>query len=114
MPPLKFHPGTPVGPFASDPARTMNGWEVQHIFREMVVTELRRSPLNRMRRKRIIQFAAALGINPIQAGKLVQQAHVIAGTESRRSTRSIRFIPAHLQEVDYESVIEQRRFVIWM
>ncbi len=52
----------------------MNAWERQQIFREMVTQQLRNGPLSRYRRKRVVQFAAHLGINAVLAGRLVQQA----------------------------------------
>ena len=52
----------------------MNAFERQQIFREMVVQQLRNGPLSRIRRRRIVQFAAKLGITAVLAGRLVQEA----------------------------------------
>jgi hypothetical protein len=56
------------------PATTMNAWERQQVFREMVLHQLRNGPLSRRRRKTIVQYAACLGINAVLAGRLVQEA----------------------------------------
>lgn len=53
----------------------MDAWERQQIFREMVVQQLSNGPLNRNRRRRLVQYAAGLGINATQAGNLIQQAY---------------------------------------
>ncbi len=53
----------------------MDAWERQQIFREMVIQQLRNGPLNRNRRRQLVRYAAGLGINAVQAGHLIQQAH---------------------------------------
>ncbi len=85
----------------------MDPWERQQIFREMVAQQLRNGPLNRnRRRRRLVQYAAGLGISPVQAGNLIQQAHRqaeaaspvrssllrIAGSESNGTTWQMLFI----------------------
>lgn len=81
-------------------AMPMNAWERQQIFREMVVHQLQQGRLSTGRRKRIVQYAACLGIDARLAGRLVQEAH---RTFERRQQRdrldnhappALRLVPA--------------------
>jgi hypothetical protein len=47
--------------------------EGRTIFREMVRGETRNGPLNQRRRKRLIQYAAALELTAVEAGRIVTQ-----------------------------------------
>lgn len=54
--------------------RTTDGWarlDTQSIFREMVAQELRAGRLSRAGRRRVVQYAAQLGLSAVQAGKLI-------------------------------------------
>jgi hypothetical protein len=64
----------------------MDAFERQQIFREMAVGQLRNGPLSTRRRRTLVQFAAGLGINATQAGRLVQQAQAIAAKQSPKLT----------------------------
>lgn len=52
----------------------MDAWERQQTFREMVVTLLQNGPLSTRRRRQLVQYAAALKINPVLAGRLIAEA----------------------------------------
>jgi len=54
---------------------TMDAWERQQVFREMVARMLRDGPLSARRRRHLVQYAAALDINAVLAGRLIDQAH---------------------------------------
>lgn len=56
------------------PRPTMDAWERQQTFREMVARHLMNGSLTRARRKSIVQYAAMLGINAVLAGRLLEQA----------------------------------------
>jgi hypothetical protein len=47
--------------------------ESRNIFREMVRGETRNGPLNHRRRKRLIQYAAALELTAVEAGGIVTE-----------------------------------------
>jgi hypothetical protein len=47
--------------------------EGHNIFREMVRGEARNGPLTATRRKRLIQYAAALRLSPMQASRIVTE-----------------------------------------
>lgn len=47
--------------------------EGRTIFREMVRGETRNGPLNTRRRKRLIQYAAALELTAVEAGRIVTE-----------------------------------------
>ena len=114
MQPFKLHPGPAADTRAPSLDLVMNPWETQHVFREMVVMEVRHGKLNRSRRRRIIQFAARLGISPVQAGHLVQQARRLVAHESPRAMRSFKSSPPDLRYVDLDDRpwLERWRFVI--
>lgn len=44
------------------------------VFREMVIGELRCGPLTRMRRRRLVQYAARLDLSAVEAGRLIREA----------------------------------------
>lgn len=48
--------------------------ERQRIFREMVMAEMRNGSLSAMRRVRLVQFAARLGLSSLEAGSLISDA----------------------------------------
>lgn len=53
---------------------TMDAWERQQVFGEVVVLELRNGRLSTLRRKRLVQYAATLDISATLAGRLIEQA----------------------------------------
>lgn len=66
--------------------------EGRTIFREMVRGETRNGPLNARRRKRLIQYAAALELTAVEAGRIVTQ--VCQEEALRRGETPIEFPPA--------------------
>ena len=52
----------------------MDAWERQQVFREMAGQLMRNGPLSTSRRRRLVQYAAALDINATLAGRLIEQA----------------------------------------
>ncbi len=73
--PIKFVSGKLSDEANPRPRATMDDWERQQVFREMVVSLLRNGPLSHRRRRQIIQYAAALNITPVLAGRLIDEAH---------------------------------------
>ena len=49
--------------------------EGREVFREMVRAEMRNGYLSPTRRKRLIQYAAAFDLTPIEAGKIVTEVY---------------------------------------
>ncbi|MEE9295470.1 MAG: hypothetical protein V3W34_10985 [Phycisphaerae bacterium] len=76
----------------------MNAWERQQVFREMVGYQLRQGRLSRGRRRRIVQYAACLGINAIQAGRLVQEAHRLHEQRSTAVAPVLRYDSGQVEE----------------
>jgi hypothetical protein len=54
--------------------RPMSRFELHAVFREAVRWELSRGRLSKWRRKRLVQYAAALRISAVEAGQLIQEA----------------------------------------
>ncbi len=52
--------------------------EKRDVYYEMIASELRNGRLTRARRKRIIQYAAHLGLNAVEAGRLITQCGELA------------------------------------
>ena len=61
---------------------TMDAWERQQVFREMVAGQLRNGPLSGLRRRQLVQYAAVLDINAVLAGRLIAQARKLAGADA--------------------------------
>lgn len=59
---------------------TMSLWEKRNVFREMVSTTCRNGSVSAWRRRQLVQYAAKLGLHPVQAGKLVEDAQATAAT----------------------------------
>lgn len=57
---------------------TMSLWEKRNVFREMVATTCGNGRLTAWRRRQLVQYAATLGLHPVQAGKLVEDARATA------------------------------------
>ena len=55
-------------------ARPMSRFELHAIFREVVLWELACGNLSARRRRRLVQYAAALRISAAEAGQLIQEA----------------------------------------
>jgi hypothetical protein len=55
-------------------ARPMSRFELHAIFREVVLWELACGNLSARRRRRLVQYAAALHISAAEAGQLIQEA----------------------------------------
>ncbi len=66
----------------------MNVWERQQLFRELAVLEMRHGPLTRRRRRQLVQYAACLEINAVQAGRLVEEACKIVGRRMSEAAQS--------------------------
>jgi|GEM_PF-3334066 len=45
--------------------------EMRDVYYELIASELRNGRLTRARRKRIIQYAAHLGLNAVEAGRMI-------------------------------------------
>jgi len=56
--------------------------EGHQIFKEMVRAELRNGPLAPHRRKRLIQYAAALQLKPLEASRIITSICRVEGMES--------------------------------
>lgn len=60
----------------TDAEPTVGGWarlDTETIFRELIAQELRAGRLTRAGRKRIVQYAAQLGLSAVDAGRLIEQ-----------------------------------------
>ncbi len=55
------------------------------IFKEMVRAELRNGPLAARRRKRLIQYAAALQLRPLEASRIITSISIATGQEPERT-----------------------------
>ncbi len=83
-------------------AARMNFWERRELFRELVLVQLRQGPLSKKRRRALVQYAAVLGVNAVDAGRLVQQAlkiqHALKTHQKRqeRSSPDLHIVPTQL------------------
>lgn len=55
-------------------SRPMSPHDLQTVFREAAKWELSNGSLSQRRRKRLVQYAAALQISAVDAGRLIQEA----------------------------------------
>jgi hypothetical protein len=76
------------------------------IFREMVRGEARNGRLSATRRKRLIQYAAALQLTPVQAGRIVTEV-------CREFDHPSEFEPPVLYRV-VEAAAAPKRWPIWL
>ncbi len=75
--------------------------DTEEIFRRLIVDELRGGRLTPMRRRRIVQYAAQMGLSARQAGRLIetcrgQALHSTDPTERRRAFRLVEPEPTHI------------------
>lgn len=54
--------------------RPMPAAQARRVFREMALWELHNGVLNARRRRRLVQYAAALHLSAVDAGRLIQEA----------------------------------------
>ncbi len=80
MPIYPFNRDDSAKPIHSGP-RFSRG-ECHEIFKEMVRAELRNGPLAPRRRKRLIQYAAALQLRPLEASRIITSISRAVGHES--------------------------------
>lgn len=78
-------------------SRKLDPWESQQIFREMAVSLLGRGTLSSRRRRMLVQYAAALGINAVLAGRLLEQARAEHARRVAAAVASLRFVPVPVQ-----------------
>ncbi|MFQ5490443.1 MAG: hypothetical protein ACE5GE_06950 [Phycisphaerae bacterium] len=62
--------------------------QARHVFREMVVWELSNGRLSAWRRRRLVQYAAALHLSAVDAGRLIQEAHDAFNVQHSRPATS--------------------------
>ncbi|GJM26821.1 MAG: hypothetical protein DHS20C16_32360 [Phycisphaerae bacterium] len=79
----------PIYPFnQDDSAKPIHGGrhfsrsESHEIFKEMVRAELRNGPLAPRRRKRLIQYAAALQLRPLEASRIITSISRASGHDT--------------------------------
>jgi len=53
--------------------RPLSRYEIHNIYREMVRWELSNGRLSAWRRRRLVQYAAGLGLRAVEAGELIQE-----------------------------------------
>ncbi|MCA9252566.1 MAG: hypothetical protein R3E58_13265 [Phycisphaerae bacterium] len=80
MPIYPFHRDDSAKPIHS--GRRFSRGECHEIFKEMVRAELRNGPLAPRRRKRLIQYAAALQLHPLEASRIITSISRTVGHES--------------------------------
>ena len=85
---------------------SLTGDEGREIFREMVRAETRNGPLNPIRRRRLIQYAAALKLTPLEASQII--AEVCRENERLRGQQT----PAIYRMV--ETAATPRRWPVWL
>jgi hypothetical protein len=74
--------------------------DTEEIFRKLIADELRTGRLTRAHRRRIVQYAAQMGLSATQAGRLVeacreQALHSTDPTERRYALRLVEPPPKH-------------------
>ncbi len=91
----------PIYPFNNDDsAKPIHGGpqfsrgECHEIFKEMVRAELRNGPLVPRRRKRLIQYAAALQLRPLEASRIISSISKATGNEPARGELLSFFVPS--------------------
>lgn len=80
-----FHQDDQPKPSHSGPSFSRQ--ECHQIFKEMVRAELRNGPLAPHRRKRLIQYAAALHLKPLEASRIITSISQAEGIEPNQPTR---------------------------
>jgi len=80
--------------------------EGREIFREMVRAETRNGPLSPTRRKRLIQYAAALQLTPMDASRIVSEV-------TREQSQDDALTPPLLYRA-VEAVAEPNRWPLWL
>jgi hypothetical protein len=105
----------PIYPFKQDDtAKPIHGGprfsrgESHEIFKEMVRAELRNGPLAPRRRKRLIQYAAALQLHPLEASRIITSISRASG----HATQPPEFFKILNFPKDHEST--QRHWPIWV
>ena len=73
---------------------TMSLWEKRNVFREMVATTCRNGRLSAWRRWQLVQYAAKLGLHPVQAGKLITDARAAATVHPPAPAESLSYVGA--------------------
>lgn len=70
--------------------------ETRDIFRELIASEVRAGRLTNGRRKRIIRYAAQLGLSAVETGRLIDQCRreLAPDSEGFAPTPSLRIAPA--------------------
>ena len=70
--------------------------DMQDLFRQLIADELRAGRLTPWRRRRIVRYAAQLGLNAVQAGRLVEECRQAAldSTDALERRRALRLAPA--------------------
>jgi hypothetical protein len=84
-------------------ARPMSRFELHAIFREVVLWELANGNLSARRRRRLVQYAAALRISAAEAGQLIQEARQaldaeLAAQAGQTDTPRLRLVTSDQQE----------------
>ena len=73
---------------------TMSLWEKRNVFREMVANTCRQGHLSKWRRWQLVQYAAKLGLHPVQAGQLLDAARAGGTPRPTHSSRSLSCVNA--------------------
>ena len=76
IPPTDNH-GSDVQPLHTGPSFSHE--QAREVFREMVRAEARGNMISKLRRKRVIQYAAALNLTSAEAGKIVTEVYLERG-----------------------------------
>lgn len=56
---------------SANPASFSPPIETRDVFRQLIVDEIRNGRMTRARRKRIVQYAAQMGLSAVEAGRLI-------------------------------------------
>lgn len=95
MPVFPFHQDDQPKP--SHNGRSFSRHECHQIFKEMVRAELRNGPLAPRRRKRLIQYAAALHLKPLEASRIITSISRAEGISKAEGVETI--LPNRLRSV---------------
>ena len=69
---------------------------LRDVLREMILDEVRSGELTKSRRRRIVRYSASMGLNAVQAGRLIEEcrAEAFEGQVPEAPCRQLRLVPA--------------------
>ena len=80
----------------SDIPKFVRSIDTQDIFRQLITDELRNGRLTPARRRRIVRYAAGLGLSAVQAGRLVEacRREVLQSSDPAERYHALRLVEA--------------------